>query len=805
MAARFPHLAVGTNPEGWDVGAPTHHSELPPLKEPVVDSPLQFFPALSAASNAPVEVTLDPLPWPRLHPLLSASILSAVSPLLSLEDDFSSPEVDWFACDEAPLFPLAKSRVDPGFNYVWSPPFVSYVVVRAQDPFPFVKKFLRDGAKGAIVLPCHAPFVISQLFDELMDVASLVFTLPMVEGAFLSPSPAGGWSPDPPPSLLWLAVVVAPPLPTDSDSRPGSSLSSLPSFLDRVSPPPVALHLPSSWRDKFKDPTCPFVTEAWRAELAFHPDRRKVASFLNGIRHGWSLNFRGRRVSRHHVKNQSSLAAYKQFFVDKRKEELAKGFRCGPFPLSEHPPLYRFVASPCGLVFKRFSKKPRITNNASYPYDDCAVNYDSEPNASQKLEGFATAVKMVDHLGVNTVSIQVDVRSAFQNMMVKHGDWHLQGELHDDGWWFAPVFIFGARRSVFVWDVPSKFFEWALRRRFGAFALFTGYVDNFLPLIPPLPSGKPDWKTANALMDAVLAFAAHLGVPLGDIVRPTLMNVYLGLSFDSVSMKISLPLVRRQFMVSLIKSWLCPKKRSFKFKDLASLIGVFHFATQALPWGKAFLGRLIAASSGLDRAKKWFQMSALKRSMTGLSEDLLFWDSFLSDDSWDGSVMFHQDRALSGGDADITTDASSWGCGVYHRGDWISFPWSKDVLAWAWVDNAISMPLLELLAVLHCVNTFAHLWAGSDITLLTDCKALVGVFKRKYSRVQKMQHCVREVGLLACRYGFNLTVKHIPGVENTLADLLSRNRFQAFLLVAPWASASPTVPLPLRTLLWVQH
>ena len=52
-------------------------------------------------------------------------------------------------------------------------------------------------------------------------------------------------------------------------------------------------------------------------------------------------------------------------------------------------------------------------------------------------------------------------------------------------------------------------------------------------------------------------------------------------------------------------------------------------------------------------------------------------------------------------------------------------------------------------------------------------------------------HLLRDLLLSAVPWGFTFTAAHVPGVENKIADAISRFRWQEFRQLAPEAHSSP--------------
>ena len=91
-----------------------------------------------------------------------------------------------------------------------------------------------------------------------------------------------------------------------------------------------------------------------------------------------------------------------------------------------------------------------------------------------------------------------------------------------------------------------------------------------------------------------------------------------------------------------------------------------------------------------------------------------------------------------------------------------------------------------------------HVWgcfANQSITIHTDNKALVSTLNSKTSKDIKIMVLVRTLVVKSMIGNFQIKAAHIPGVENVLADKLSRLQVESFKKLAPWAEKQP-ITLP---------
>ena len=71
------------------------------------------------------------------------------------------------------------------------------------------------------------------------------------------------------------------------------------------------------------------------------------------------------------------------------------------------------------------------------------------------------------------------------------------------------------------------------------------------------------------------------------------------------------------------------------------------------------------------------------------------------------------------------------------------------------------------------------------VLFFTDNEALVHVINRQSCRDRDLMFFVRELVLVCLRHNVHFKAKHTPGLQNKLADSLSRLQLQAFRQLAP--------------------
>jgi hypothetical protein len=180
-------------------------------------------------------------------------------------------------------------------------------------------------------------------------------------------------------------------------------------------------------------------------------------------------------------------------------------------------------------------------------------------------------------------------------------------------------------------------------------------------------------------------------------------------------------------------------------------------------------------------------------------QDLDWWLTHIG--PWDGWAFMNVSEWTSPADVAIATDASKTGQGGVNETTqkWFGALWSQRELDQAWIAKAISMPQLELHALVSAARLWGTEWRGLRVQFNCDCEPAVHCVNRGYSNSPPMCGLLRELCTLAHTHGFVFRAVHIAGATNTYPDLLSRDRVQGFLESSRWPIASRTLLLGQRT------
>ena len=111
------------------------------------------------------------------------------------------------------------------------------------------------------------------------------------------------------------------------------------------------------------------------------------------------------------------------------------------------------------------------------------------------------------------------------------------------------------------------------------------------------------------------------------------------------------------------------------------------------------------------------------------------------------------------------------------------------------LSKSISIQWQELFAIVAAALTWGHQWSTLRICSHRDNLSIVQAWEGKSSHQLRIMHLLRLLFLTAAQGNFTLCLKHLPAVKNTIADAISRQKFELFFSLAPQARQNLT-PTP---------
>jgi hypothetical protein len=80
----------------------------------------------------------------------------------------------------------------------------------------------------------------------------------------------------------------------------------------------------------------------------------------------------------------------------------------------------------------------------------------------------------------------------------------------------------------------------------------------------------------------------------------------------------------------------------------------------------------------------------------------------------------------------------------------------------------------EIIAVVIAAHRWAPLWSNYKVIFFSDNAATVASINKCSSKNATLMACLRSLFWLSATYNFRFVAQHVPGLENTCADFISR-------------------------------
>ena len=413
--------------------------------------------------------------------------------------------------------------------------------------------------------------------------------------------------------------------------------------------------------------------------------------------------------------------------------------------------------------------KWRLITDLSHPEGN-SVNDGIEPRLVSisyiSVEAVAIAAR---RLGRGALLAKVDIKAAYRLVPVHPQDRYLLGIEWDGAHYADGMLPFGLRSAPKIFTAVADALEWMMRQR--GMAWVAHYLDDFITM------GPPAFAVCGQNLERIRAVCGDLGVPLAveKIEGPASCLTFLGIEMDTQAGVFQLPADKLARVKETLAQWSMHK--SCRRRELESLVGTLQHACRVVKPGRAFL-RLMIDLLRLPSSTKGHHHIRLNCQFRA---DLQWWSTFA--ERWNGVAMFPSPAQPA---FIVTSDASgSWGCGAWSGSSWFQFEWPQPAS-----DDHIWFK--ELFAGLLACAAWGERWRGSRVEWRCDNQAVVHAVAGRSCRDQTMMHLVRCLFFLEAWFSFELTAAYLPGVENKLADDLSRNRMSLFLSKARSPDPTPT-------------
>jgi hypothetical protein len=523
-------------------------------------------------------------------------------------------------------------------------------------------------------------------------------------------------------------------------------------------------------------------------ELLKHPDYQFVDYLVNGFKFGFDtkVQFPKTGLLTKECKNLMSARRNETVVDNLLQTEVQKGFMAGPFTVL---PFKNYRVSPLGVAQGKYSKKYRLIVDLSAPHDDCdhsSINslIDKE-ECSLSYVSIDDAIRRIIYCGPGSSLCKTDISDAFKLIPIKPEQYHLFCVKWRDHYFYCNRLAFGCRSSPVIFDTFSQAICWIASNNYGI-EYILHMLDDFLTIDSPKVN-------AQATMQALLQLFEHLNVPLSEhkTIGPSTMVEYLGIILDTVAMQARLPMDKVDRITTLLKTF--QGRKSCTKRELLQLLGHLNFAFRVILPGRSFVSYLLKLAASAKKLHHYVHLDYC------CQEDIKMWLTFL--EQWNGVSLFHQSQITNAHDMELFTDASSTiGFGGYYQGHWFSDTWPSDLPCSN--DTEISMAFRELYPIVVAAILWGSSWSTKRIMFYCDNMSTVQIIRKGRSKIINIMQLMRRLTWLAAQYNFTVYCEHVPGINNVIADSLSRFQWDRFRQLAPMADLEPHVCPALSQVLW---
>lgn len=368
----------------------------------------------------------------------------------------------------------------------------------------------------------------------------------------------------------------------------------------------------------------------------------------------------------------------------------------------------------------------------------------------------------------------VDIDSAYRTVTVAPQHWTYQGLRWpingQEAYVMDTSLCFGLRCAPYVFNQISNFITRCLRKR--GYNAVINYLDDY-------------WVTGNTFHECqsaqmtLIEILGSLGflVSFKKCTTPATKVTYLGIEFNSTSMTIALPQSKMEKLKTELEFF--KGRTRATVRQMQRLCGIVSHASKVIKGGRTFSRRMIDLLKGLPNTQKRVRLSH------EFLKDLTWWESVSSTFNGKELVIPWND----GNGIHFVTDASKHGYGIVYGQAWQAGFYNHDTHPtlqvglcadhghWKNVRVKLHDPhisLLELIPVWLCVQAHASEWANQHVVCFCDNNQVVFMINKGTSSNAVAMNFIRSIFWHSAVNNFHLTARHIRGIDNGVADVLSR-------------------------------
>ena len=503
--------------------------------------------------------------------------------------------------------------------------------------------------------------------------------------------------------------------------------------------------------------------KAWRAHLSNYWDQQ----LCDLLEFGFPLDF-DRNCTRNSTEvNHTSAIQNSQHISQFIQEEIDHNAMLGPF---DSKPI-RMHVSPLLVRDKQNSNSKRTIMDLSWP-KVASVNDGVKKDVYLGTEydlrypSVDTITNSLKILGTSAQMYKIDISRAFRHIKVDPADIDLLGIQFQDKYFLDRLVAFGFRHGSLIFQRCTDAIRYIMTQ--NGFPNLFNYIDDLIY------TGLPSEIHSSFKFLKELLLELGLDISLKKLVPPSTSVICLGILVDSITKAVSIPADKLQEIIQLCAYW--TTKTYCSKQDLQSLLGSLLYVTRCVKHSRYFLNRMLQMLRNNVQSRKILITPDFRK-------DLPWFNQFLT--QYNGVTYYDTNYCHT----EVHLDACLSGLGASFESMVYALPIPKN-------HNNYNIVHLELLNIVVALKVWAVHWSNRRIKLHCDNMAVVEVIQKGRARDATLALMARNVWLTCALFNIQILVCHIPGKDNTLADLLSIWQFSA----ANYTQLLQILPQPI----WVQ-
>ena len=500
---------------------------------------------------------------------------------------------------------------------------------------------------------------------------------------------------------------------------------------------------------------------------------RLIYQCTNGV----PIGYEGPRCFRLHDNWPSSVKHYDAVQSSINKD-VRLGVKVGPF---DQPPFINFVGSPMGAYQKRHSSKYRVIHDLSWPPGGSINDFINVDNYHVTYLSLDDVVSQIEILGPSCLLAKLDLEDAFKHIPVRPEDWELLGSTwyiydqstnsYDLKYFYDRVLQFGCRSS------PKLFNDFADGAQYVMQYAGVSYVDHYLD--DYITAGKAGSNECANNLQVMCDVCEDLGFSLNPskVVPPTTVLEFLGIILDTDRMEMRISEERLADILHELHHW--ENRHKCTKRELLSIIGKLLFVARVVRPGRTFVRRMIDLSKRIKHLHHKIRLNKEFRA------DVEWWLNYLP--AWNGVPMLSAPSV----DIHVFTDASNIAFSGFYDDHWFVATYAGSLEQY----GQRSINWRELQAVVTAAATWGASWHNKRVLFHCDNSCVVHILNSGSSKSPVMMQLVRTLFFISATHEFEFTSVYVNTHDNTVADALSRLRFDIFYKQLPNADFTMTQPV----------